>query len=101
MSFNQVDGLHQQIVIEVLVDLQQKVQTHFAKRKGNDQSGDVENEVFEVFSFLFNLCVVKRKKLWSTMIIYEISFTVSHFFRVDELLSLSSNVMDCGGLFFV
>ena len=36
---NQVDGLHQQIVIEILVHLQQKVEADFAKGKGNDQSG--------------------------------------------------------------
>ena len=32
---NQVNGVHQQIVIKVLIYLEEKVQTHCAKEKGN------------------------------------------------------------------
>ena len=56
---NQVDGLHQQIVIEVLVYFEQKAHTHLPQSEGKNQSGKVENEVFEAFGFLFNLHVVK------------------------------------------
>ena len=70
MSFsNQIDGLHQQIVVKVLVYLQQKVQTDFAKRKGNDQSRKVEKEVFKGLGLLFDFHVVKGQKVRSIAVI--------------------------------
>ena len=56
---NQVDGVHQQIVIKVFVEVEQKVHTYLPQSEGNDQSGKVESEVFEAFGFLLNLHVVK------------------------------------------
>ena len=74
---DQVDGLHQQIVVEILIYFEQKVETDFAKGKGNDQSGKVENEVFEAFGFLFNFHVVEGQKVRSKIVIFEIYFGVS------------------------
>ena len=92
---NQVDCVHQQIVVKVLVNLEQKVETDFAKSKGNDQSGDVENEVFVSFSFLpLNLHLVKGQKVRSRIVISEFCFEVSQFFCVDEFEGLSPNLVE-------
>ena len=96
---DQVDGLHQQIVVKVLVYLQQKVQADFALRKGNDQSGKVENEVFETFGFLFDFHVVKGREVRSRIVISEVCFEVSQFFCVDEFESLFPNVVKCSILY--
>ena len=62
LSCNQVDGFHQQIIIKVLVDIQQKMETDFTKGKGKNQSGNVENEIFKHFCiFIIDLDVVGRK----------------------------------------
>ena len=45
------------------------MQTDFAKRKGNDQSGKVENEVFKGLELLFDLSVVKGQKVRSIAVI--------------------------------
>ena len=50
------------------------METDFALRKGNDQSGKVEIEVFEAFGFLLNLNVVKRREVRSFIITYEVCF---------------------------
>ena len=91
---NQVDGLHQQIVVKVLVYFEQKVETDFAKGKGNDQSCKVENEVFEAFGFLFDFNVVKGRKVRSRVVIFEVCFDVSQLFGVDEFEGLFPNVVD-------
>ena len=90
---NQVDGLHQQIVVEILIYLEQKVQTDFAKRKGNDQSYKVKDEVFETFSFLFNFHVVKGREVRGRIVIFEVCFGVSQLLCVDEFEGLSPNVV--------
>ena len=74
---NQVDGLHQQIVVEVLVYFEQKMDTDFALRKGNDQSGKVEDEVFETFGFLFDFHLVKGREMRSRIVIFDECFGVS------------------------
>ena len=66
---NQIDGLHQQIVVKVFVEVEQKVQTDFAKGKGKNQSGKVENEVFVILGFLLNLNVIKERKVRGKMVI--------------------------------
>ena len=92
---NQVDGLHQQIVVEVLVNFEQKVQTDFARGKWNDQSGNIQVEVFVIiFIFLlFNLNIIIGHKMRSTIIVHDEHFLISHFFGVDEFESLFSNVV--------
>ena len=91
---NQVDGLHQKVIVKVFVEVEQKVNTDFAKGKGNDQSGDVENEVFVSFSFLpLNLHLVKGQKVRSKAVVVEGCLGVSRIFGVDELLSLFPNVV--------
>ena len=75
MSFYQVDSLHQQIVIEILVNLQQKVQTDFSKTKGKDKSC-----YFEVYICIitqmsgraYDVHVVKGQKVRSTCFISEL-----------------------------
>ena len=69
---NQVDGLHQQIVVKIFVEVEQKVEADFALRKGNDQSGKVEDEVFETFGFLFDFHLVKGREVRSRMVTSEV-----------------------------
>ena len=97
---NQVDGLHQQIIVKVLVDLEQKEQTDFAKGKGKNQSGKVKDEVFEVSGFLFNFHVVKRGEVRSRIVISEVCLGASQLFGVDEFEGLSPNVVKCSILCF-
>ena len=90
---NQVDGLHQQIVVKVLVYFEQKMEANFALRKGNDQSGKVENEVFEEYGFFLNLNVIKGREVRSRIVIFEVCFEVSQLFCVDEFEGLSPNLV--------
>ena len=46
-SGNKVDGLHQKVVVEDLVNFQQQMQTDFAVGKGKYHSFNVKNEIFE------------------------------------------------------
>ena len=69
------------------------METDFAKRKGNDQSGKVENEVFVILGFLLNLNVIKRREVRGKMVISEVYFEVSQLFGVKELKVLSPNVV--------
>ena len=95
LSCNQVNGLHQKIVVKILVNFQQKVQTHLAMGKGNDQSCKAENEVFEHWSILVqNFHLVKGQKVRGRIVISDIRFRVNQLFRVDELLSLSPNIVE-------
>ena len=95
MSFsNQVDGLHQQIVVKVFVDVEQKMKTDFAKGKGKNQSGKVENKVFVCCSFLpLNFHLVKGQKVRCRAVVAEGCLGVSQLFSVNELLSLFPNVV--------
>ena len=77
------------------------MQTDFTKGKGNDQSGKVENEVFEVICFLFDFHVVKGQKVRGIIVISEVCFGVSQLFSVDEFDGLSPNVVKCCKLCFV
>ena len=72
------------------------METDFAKRKGNDQSGKVENEVFVILGFLLNLNVIKGREVRGKMVIYEVCFQVSQLFSMDEFEGLSPNVVKCG-----
>ena len=45
--------------------------TDFAKGKGKNQSGKVENEVFERFGFLLDFNVVKGREVRSRIVISE------------------------------
>ena len=102
MSFsNQVDGLHQQIVIEILIYLQQKVQADFAMGKGKNQSGDVEDEVFEAFGLALNFHMIKGRKVRSREVISEECFGVNQIFGVNELLGSPPNVVNGNKLCFV
>ena len=99
---NQVDGLHQQIVVKVLVNFEQKVETDFAKGKGNDQSGKVENKVFECLCiFNINLHMIEGHKVRTRIVISEVCFTMSQFFCVNELMGFSRNVVKCNILYFL
>ena len=60
---NQVDGLHQQIVVEVLVNFEQKAHAYLSQSKGKNQSGDVKHEVFVILGFFFNFHIVKGQKV--------------------------------------
>ena len=63
-SGNKVDGLHQKVVVEDLVNFQQQMQTDFAVGKGKYHSFNVKNEIFEAFvAFLFNFHVVVGLKV--------------------------------------
>ena len=76
-SGNQADSLHQQIVVKVLVNVEQKVQTDFAKRKGKNQSCNVKHKVFVLcFFFLFDLNIVEGQKVRSRMVIAELYLRV-------------------------
>ena len=88
-SFNQVNGLHQQIVIKVLVYFEQKVQTDFAKGKGNNQSCDMKSELIEMaILFFLDFHIAEGQKMRRNSIIFEGYFRVRQLFRVNELLSL-------------
>ena len=73
--------------------MEEKAHTHLPQSEGNDQSGKVENEVFEALGLLLNFHVVKGGELRSRMIILEICFEVSQLFSVDEFEGLSPNVV--------
>ena len=61
MSCDQVDGLHQKVVIEVLVEVEEKVQTHFAEGKGKNHSCNMKNDVFVmILLFIFNFHVIEE-----------------------------------------
>ena len=53
------------------------MQTDFALRKGNDQSGKVENEVFEAFGLFFYFHVVKGREVKNRIVISEVCFEVN------------------------
>ena len=89
VSRNQVDGLHQQIVVEVLVYFQQKVEAHLSQSEGNNQSGNLQKEVSETFGFFFNLNVVKFREVRSNPVIYEFWLRTSQLLCVDEFEGLS------------
>ena len=60
------------------------MEADFAVGKGNDQSGDVENEVFVFFFFfLLDLRVVERLKVRSRAVIAEKRTRINYFFSVD------------------
>ena len=101
VSRNQVDGLHQQIVVEVLVYFQQKVETHLSQSEGHNQSGNLQKEVSETFGFFFNLNVVKFREVRSNPVIYEFWLRTSQLLCVDEFEGLSPNVVKCNILCFV
>ena len=71
------------------------MQNHFAKAKGKNQSGNVKNKVFVIFGFLLDLNVVEGREVRSTIVISEVCFNLSLFFRVDEFEGLSANVVKC------
>ena len=48
------------------------MQTDFAKGKGNNQSGKVENAVFEVFDWFLDFHIVKMREVRSRMVISEV-----------------------------
>ena len=100
LSSNQVDGLHQQVIVEVLVDVEEKIHAHFPLSEGKNQSGEVEDEVFEAFCFLFDLHVVEGREMRGRIVIPEVYFRVNHFFCVDQLMGLFSNVVKCNRLCF-
>ena len=54
VSGDQVDSLHQKIIVKVLIYFQQKAQTHLSQSKGSDQSCKVKNEVFILCLFFFS-----------------------------------------------
>ena len=76
------------------------MQTDFVKRKGNNQSCEVENKIFEVFGFLINLHVEEGKKVRSKVVISNVCFGLSHFFCMNEFKSLSPNVVKRSRLCF-
>ena len=77
------------------------MEADFALRKGNDQSGKVEDEVFECFCIvIINFYVVKWREVRSIVIIFEVCFDVSQLFCVDEFEGLSPNVVKCNQLCF-
>ena len=73
--------------------MEQKAHTHLSQSEGNDQSGKVENEVFELLCFLFDIHVVKGREVRSFIVISEFFFGVNELFRVNELKILSPNVV--------
>ena len=91
---NQVDCVHQQIVVEVFVEVEQKAHTHLPQSEGNDQSGKVQNEVFEAFGLFLDFNAVKGREVRSRIVILEVCFEVSQLFSVDEFAGLSPNVVD-------
>ena len=53
------------------------MQTDFAMGKGKNQSGDVENEVFEPFGLPFNFHMIKGQKVRSIIVIVKLCLMVS------------------------
>ena len=72
------------------------MQADFAKSKGNDQSGDVENEVFERLGFFLSLNMVKGRKVKGKIVICEGFLEMSQLLCVNEFEGLSPNVVNCG-----
>ena len=95
---DQVDGIHQQIVVKVFVEVEQKAHTHLPQSEGNNHCGEVENEVFEAFGFLFDLHIVEGREVRSRIVISEACFGVSQLFSVDDFEGLSPNVVKCNRL---
>ena len=78
------------------------MQTDFAKGKGNDQSGKVENEVFVLFFFFFfNFHIVEWQKVNINAVIVEECIGVSLLFGVNGFKGLSPNVVQCSKLDFL
>ena len=77
------------------------MQTDFAKSKGKNQSGKVEDEVFEAFGLFLDFNVVKGRKVRSRIVLAELWFQVSQLLGVDQLMVLSPNVVKCSILCFV
>ena len=73
--------------------MEQKAHTHLPQSEGKNQSGDVKHEVFVIFTFFFDLNVVKGQKVRSKIIIPELCLQVSQLFCVDEFEGLFSNVI--------
>ena len=73
--------------------MEQKAHTHLSQSEGKNHSGKVENEVFEILSFLFDIHAVIGEKVRSRTIISEVCFGVSQLLCVDELKILSPNVV--------
>ena len=71
------------------------MEADFALRKGNDQSGKVEDEVFETFGFLFDFHLVKGREVRSRIVIYEGCFEMGQLFSADQFEGLSPNVVKC------
>ena len=62
------------------------MQTDFSQSKGNDQSGDVESEVFEYFCiFTVNFHVAEGQKVRVKIVINDGCLVMSQLFGVDEL----------------
>ena len=100
---NKIDGLHQQIVVKVFIEVEQKAHTHLSQSEGNNQSGKVENEVFEEFSFLLNLNfnMIKGREVRSRIVIFEVCLGVIQLFGVDEFEILSPNIVKCRPYFII
>ena len=99
---NQVDCVHQQIVVEVFVEVEEKAHTHLPQSEGKNQSGKVENEVFECFCIvIINFHVVKGTEVGNKIVVYELCFGVSQLFCVDQFEGLSPNVVNCDRLYFL
>ena len=79
--------------------MEQKAHTHFSQSEGNDQSGKVENKVFEAFGFLLDFHIIEGREVRSKIIIREVCFEVSQLFSVDEFEGLSPNVVKCNRLY--
>ena len=92
-SCNQVDGLHQKIVVEIFIEMEKKVQTDFAKRKGKNQSCNVNNEVFVLFGFLLDLHIIEGQIVRSRIVVRYLRFDMSQLFGVDEIVGLSPNIV--------
>ena len=74
--------------------MEQKVHTHFPQSEGKNQSGEVENEVFERFGVLLDFHIVEGREVRSRIVIAEGCFGVSQLFGVDEFEGLFPNVVD-------
>ena len=53
LSFNHVNGLHQQIVVKIIIDVEEKAHGHLPQRKWNDQRCYFDNKVFVFRSVIF------------------------------------------------
>ena len=51
--------------------------THLPQSEGKNQSGDVENEVFEPFGLPFNFHMIKGQKVRSIIVIVKLCLMVS------------------------